>query len=92
MSEKKKSSEKKQEPDYLGDAILAVELFDKARLTKSADTDKLKEKAVRMIQSTNRVKGDGYISISKARAITQAIEQREKVMFLEEQERKQKNR
>ena len=83
MSENKKKSTQKQEPDYLGDVVLAVETFDRARLVKSPEAESLKAKAVKLIQFTNRIKGDGYTSISKARAITQAILQREKVTFAE---------
>lgn len=79
----KKKSTKKEEPDFLTDAVNAVEAYDRARLAKSADADALKAKAVKLIQFTNRTKGDGYISISKARSITQAILQREKVTFAE---------
>jgi hypothetical protein len=74
--------ERKQEPDFLTDTISAVEAYDRARLSGSEDAEKLKSRAIRLIEQTNKIKGDGYISISKARAISQAVLQREKVEFL----------
>ena len=81
MSEntKKKDKGSKQEPDYLNDAVAAVDAFDRLRLSGSPDAEKAKERAVKLIQSTNKIKGAGYISISKARSITQAVLQRDKV-------------
>lgn len=79
----KKKATKKEEPDFLTDVVNAVDAYDKARLAKSPDAESLKAKAVKLIQFTNRIKGNGYVSISKARSITQAILQREKVTFAE---------
>ena len=79
----KKKATKKEEPDFLTDVVNAVDTYDKARLAKSPEAEGLKTKAIKLIQFTNRIKGDGYTSISKARSITQAILQREKVTFAE---------
>ena len=70
----KKSKQPKQEaPDFLYDAVAAVEAYDKARLAKAETAADLKAKAIKKINFCNNVKGQGYISISKARAITQGI-------------------
>lgn len=59
--------------DVLDDVIEAVERFDSARITKSPDTEKLHKQAVNAVEKANKQYGDGFVSISKARNLQQAI-------------------
>lgn len=79
--DEKKKSPKQEAPDYLYDAVLAVEAYDKARLAKAENLTELHTKAVKRIATCNNFKGPGYVSISKARSITQALEKEAKVEF-----------
>jgi hypothetical protein len=80
--EEKKKAPKQEAPDYLYDAVFAVQTYDKARLAKAENVADLHAKAVKKILTCNNFKGEGYVSISKARAITQAIEHEEKVTLM----------
>jgi hypothetical protein len=83
-TDEKKKAPKQEAPDYLYDAVAAVEAYDKARLAKAENVADLHAKAVKKITTCNNFKGPGYISISKARTITQAIEHEQKVQFAAE--------
>ncbi|MDD3412509.1 MAG: hypothetical protein PHY47_00750 [Lachnospiraceae bacterium] len=81
--EKKSKGPKQESVDHLYDVVSAVEAYDKARLSKADEAlvQVLHAKAVKKITSVNNIRGQGYISISKARAITQAVEAENKVQL-----------
>ena len=59
--------------DVLDDVIDLVNKFDSARLSGSPDTEKLHKTAVKAIEKANSQYGDGFVSISKVRALQQSI-------------------
>lgn len=72
---------KKQEVtkiDVLDQVIDAVERFDSARLAKSTDVEKLHKQAINAVVKANNQYGDGFVSISKARNLQQAVHVRKK--------------
>ncbi len=74
----KTNQTKQQEPDYLGDVLRIVKEMDRKRLAKE-DYSNDHASAVRAIKLANNMRGQGYISISKARGLIVTVDKNEKV-------------
>lgn len=74
----KSNQTKPQEPDYLGDVLRIVKEMDRKRLAKE-DFSKDHDSAVKAVKIANGARGQGYISISKARGLIVTVDKNEKV-------------
>lgn len=85
-----KKNKKQKYPDYLYDVIFAVRNYDDVRLGRreiNGETiETLHAKAIKAVMIANNEKGQGYISISKARGVMQETARREKAERLMKEE------